>query len=72
MIPTQGRVHQDGVVELGGRLGDVHSLHLLEAAQRVAFRHQLGDGPLVQRAGDQQDDVIDHVAVPEGSRGAEG
>lgn len=61
---TERRVHQDGVVELGGRLGDVHRLHLLEAAQRVALGHQLGDGPLVQRARDQQDHVVNHVAVP--------
>jgi len=38
-------------------------LHLLEAAQWVALGNQLGDGSLVQRAGDQQDDVVDHVAV---------
>jgi len=25
--------------------------------------HQLGDRPLVEGAGDQQDDVVDHVAV---------
>ena len=67
---TQGRVHQDGVVQLGGGLGDVDRLHLLEAAQRVTLWHQLRDGPLVQSARDQQDDVIDHVAVPEaGTRG---
>ena len=38
-------------------------LHLLEAAERVALRDQLGDRPLVQSSGDQQDDVVDHVAV---------
>lgn len=65
-LRTQGRVHQDGVVELGRGLGDVDRLHLLEAAQRVALGHQLGDGALVERPGDQQDDVIDHVAVPAG------
>lgn len=61
---TQRRVHQDGVVELGGGLSDVDRLHLLEAAQRVTLWDELRDGPLVQRAGDQQDHVINHVAVP--------
>lgn len=70
-LRTQGRVHQDGVVELGGGLGDVHRLHLLEAAQRVALGHQLGDGALVEGSSDQQDHVIDHVAVPAGWGGAE-
>lgn len=64
-IHTQGRVHQDGVVELGGGLGDVDRLHLLEAAQRVTLWHQLRDCPLVEGARDQQDDVINHIAVPE-------
>lgn len=68
--PTQGRVHQDGVVELGWGLGDVDCLHLLEAAQRVTLGHQLRDGTLVEGSGDQQDDVIDHVAVPASHEGA--
>lgn len=63
-VHTQRRVHQDGVVKLGGGLGDVDRLHLLEAAQRVTLWHQLRDGTLVEGAGDQQDDVIDHIAVP--------
>ena len=37
--------------------------HLLEAPQRVAFRHQLRDRPLMQRSRDQQDDVVYHVTV---------
>ncbi len=60
---TQRRVDQDGVVQLGRRGGDVDGLHLLEGPQRVALAHQLRDGPLVQGAGDEQDDVVDHVAV---------
>jgi len=66
-VRTQGCVHQDGVVKLSGGLGDVDRLHLLEAAQRMTLWHQLRDGSLVQSPGDQQDDVIDHVAVPEAS-----
>lgn len=38
-------------------------LHLLEAAQWVALGDQLGDGTLMQGASNQQDDVVDHVAV---------
>lgn len=40
-LHTQRRVHQDGVVQLGGSLRDVDRLHLLEAAQRVTLGHQL-------------------------------
>lgn len=64
-VHTQGCVHQDGVVKLGGGLGDVDRLHLLEAAQRVTLWHQLRDGALVEGARDQQDDIIDHIAVSE-------
>ena len=39
-------------------------LHLLKAAERVTLGDQLRDGALVQRAGNQQNDVVDHVAVP--------
>lgn len=38
-------------------------LHLLETAQRVTLGDQLGNGALVQRARDQQNDIVDHVAV---------
>lgn len=67
-IHTQGCVHQNGIIQLGRGLGDVDRLHLLEAAQWVTLGHQLGDGPLVQSARDQQDDIVDHVAVPEVTR----
>lgn len=36
----------------------------------MALGHQLRDGALVEGPGDQQDDVIDHVAVPAGDEGA--
>ena len=38
--------------------------HLLKAAERVTLWNELRDGTLVQRARDQQHDVVDHVAVP--------
>ena len=38
--------------------------HLLKAAERVALWDELRDGTLVQRAGNQQHNVVDHVAVP--------
>lgn len=51
-------------------------LHLLEAAQWVALGDELVDGALVERARDQQDDVVDHVAVrdkvQEGGQGLDG
>lgn len=61
---TKWCINQDGIVKLSRGLGNVDSLHLLKAAQRVAFRHQLRDRPLVQCARDQEDDIINHVAVP--------
>lgn len=39
-LHTQRRVHQDGVVKLGGSLRNVDRLHLLEAAQWVTLGHQ--------------------------------
>lgn len=67
-LRTERRVHQDGVVQLCRGLGDVDCLHLLEASQWVTLRYQLRYGALVQSARDQQDDIIDHVAVPEVSQ----
>lgn len=56
-------VHQNGIVQLSWVGGYMNGLHLLETAQRMAFRNQLGDGALMQCARDQQNDVIDHVTV---------
>uniref|UniRef100_A0A8W7PC19 Uncharacterized protein n=1 Tax=Anopheles coluzzii TaxID=1518534 RepID=A0A8W7PC19_ANOCL len=57
------RIDQHRIVQLGRCGRDVDRLHLLEAAERVALRDELRDRALVQRARDQQDDVVDHVAV---------
>lgn len=59
----QRRIHQHGIVELSGRGCHMYRLHLLKAAQRMAFGYQLRNGTLVQRARDQQYDIIDHIAV---------
>lgn len=59
----QRRVHQHRIVQLRRIGGHMDGFHLLKAAQRMAFGDQLADGALVQRAGDQQNDVVDHVAV---------
>lgn len=63
-VHTKGRVHQNGIVELSRSLSDVNRFHLLKAAQWVTLWHQLRDGPLVQGARNEQDDVINHIAVP--------
>lgn len=57
------RIDQHRIVQLGRCGRDVDRLHLLEAAERVALRDELRDRALMQRARDQQDDVVDHVAV---------
>lgn len=41
----------------------MYRLHLLKTAQRVTLGDQLGNGALVQRARDQQNNIVDHVAV---------
>lgn len=56
-------IDQHGVVQFRWSCSDVNGLHLLETSQGVAFGDQLGDGSLVERPGDQQDDVVNHVAV---------
>lgn len=56
-------VDQHGIVQLGRIGGHMDGLHLLEAAQRMALWDQLRDGSLMQCARDQQNDVVDHVAV---------
>ena len=60
---TKRGVDEDSAVKLSRGRCHVDGLHLFEASERVALGHQLGDGPLVQCSGDQQDDVVDHVAV---------
>lgn len=39
-------------------------LHLLKTAERVTLADQLTDWSLVKRPSDQQDDIVDHVAIP--------
>lgn len=64
-VHTQWCVHKDGIVQFSRGLGYVDSLHLFKAAQWVTLGHQLRDCPLVQSARNEQDDVINHIAVPE-------
>ena len=60
---TQGGVHQHGIVKVRRSRGDVDRLHFSKAAQRVTLVSELRYLPLTQRAGDEKDDVVDHVAV---------
>lgn len=60
---SQWCVNQNGVVQLSRVGSNMDGFHLLETAQRMAFRNQLRDGTLMQCARDQQDDVVNHVAV---------
>ena len=65
-LPTQRCVNKDGAVEFGRCVGNVDRLHLLEAPQRVALAAELPDLSLVEGTGDEEDDVVYHVAVPVG------
>ena len=38
--------------------------HLLKAAKRVTFWNELRDSSLVQSSSYQQDNVVNHIAVP--------
>ena len=60
---TEWRVDQHRIVEIGRRRGNTHGLHLLEASKRVTVGYQLADRTPVQRAGNEQHDVVNHVAV---------
>lgn len=60
---SQRCVDQHSIVQLSWIGGHVNSLHLLETAQRMALGNQFGNWPLVQCASDQQNDVVNHVAV---------
>lgn len=41
----------------------MNGFHLLKAAQRMALGNQLRDGSVVKGASDQQNNVVNHVAV---------
>jgi hypothetical protein len=56
---------QDRVVQLLDVGRDAKHGHGLEPAERVASLKQLSRVPLVQCSGDEQRDVVDHVAVRE-------
>lgn len=61
--PTERGIDQDSIVELGRCCGNMDGLHLLETAEGMTLGDELGDGALMQRASDQQHNVVYHVAV---------
>jgi len=60
---TQGGVNQDTVEELLRVGGQTKGGHGLEQAEGVALVNELVGITLVEGAGNEQNDVIDHVAV---------
>lgn len=62
---TKWCIHQDGIIELCWSLGNVNGLHLFKAAKWMALGHKLRDGPLMQSSSDQQNDIVNHIAVSE-------
>lgn len=60
---SQRSVNQHGVVQLSWCSCYMNGLHLFEASQWVTLRDQLGNGSLMQSSSDQQNDVVNHVAV---------
>ena len=50
---TKWSIDKNGTVKFRRGRRNVNGLHLLEAAERMAFRHQLGNGSLVKGAGDE-------------------
>merc|ERR1719382_2009853 len=59
----KGSIDEHGIVQLGRGAGNVDCLHLLKAAQWMTLTHQLGYWPLMQCAGDQKNNVVNHVTV---------
>ena len=62
-VGRQGRVYQDGVVQVLGTVGDVDQLQLREVAQLVALWQQFTHRSVMQHPRDDQHYVVDHVPV---------
>jgi len=73
---TQGSVDQDTVEELLSVGGQAEGGHGLEQAEGVALVNELVGVTLVEGAGDEQNDIVNHVAVgdvvQEGGQGLDG
>ena len=65
VLLTKRCVYEHSIVELGRGGSNMDGLHLFEAAEGVTFGDEFCDGALVEGAGDEQNDVVNHVAVPE-------
>ena len=46
------------------RTCDMNGLHLFKRSQRMTFRDEFGDRALMEGAGDQQNNVVNHVRIP--------
>lgn len=64
-IGGEGRFDEDGVVEFLDVGGDAEDGHGFEPAERVAAFEEFAGVAFVQGAGDEEGDVVDHVAVGE-------
>lgn len=60
---SQWRIDQHGIVQLGRIGSHMDGFHLLKTTQRMAFRDQFRNRTLMQRASDQQNDIVNHVTV---------
>ena len=60
---SQRCVHQDSIIQFSRSAGNVNGLHLLKTTKRMTFANQLRDGSLVQGSSDQEDNVVNHVAI---------
>lgn len=60
---TKRSINKNGVVELGWSSCYMDGLHLLEASQRMTLGYQLGYRPLMEGSRNQENDVVDHVAI---------
>lgn len=59
----QWRIDQNGIIQFGWIGRHMNGLHLLETAQWMAFWDQFRDWALMQCARNQQNNVVNHVAV---------
>lgn len=60
---SQWRIDQHSVIQLGWIGSHMDGLHLLETTQWMTLWNQFRNRTLMQRSSDQQNDIVDHVAV---------
>jgi len=59
----EGSVDKHRIIKFCWSAGDMNSFHLLETTQRMALADKLRNGPLMKSACDEEDNIVNHVAI---------